>query len=121
MLRVRQMAMVHGEAGPAPMDSGGAEQVAHRDVATCVAGAVPRHDVGVMLEARLFVQVNAGRAFRVGEQVERLGTDLHGAFDHGSQKELADLQAARGLPHAHLGQLEAAFARFLQRASADNT
>jgi hypothetical protein len=57
------------------MDSGGAGQVAHRHVAACVARAVARHDVGFMLEARLFVQMDGGSAFRVGEQAERLGAD----------------------------------------------
>jgi hypothetical protein len=87
----------------------GAGEKDHRHVAALIAAAEQRHDLGVVLEAQLLVEVDGRPAFPVGQQVQPVG-HAHGLgpLQRRRQQELADLAAARGLQHAHLGQLEPA-------------
>jgi hypothetical protein len=62
-----------------------------------------------VLEAQLLVEMDGRPALAVGQQVQPVG-HAHGLgpLQRRRQQELADLAAARGLQHAHLGQLEPA-------------
>ena len=76
--------------------------IPHGDVAALISRAVLFHDLGIVTEAQLLVEINRRLALSVGQQVQRLRMHRRCPIDGRRQEELARLKAARAGANAHL-------------------